>query len=309
MHKRFSVLTCAVIVVALLGGLSVPAQSTRVVTNKDLENARQKREASEVEYEKRRRELGLPSRAQEQAERQRELEAMQRVTLEQEENEANFRLRAMSLREEIAAVEAQINYWSIQINNADTRVNQPAFVTIAPGFYQPYVYLPPGNQIGNQTLYSTRYNSRLSQRNLPATATPRTIVSNTISSNVGNSNISSASVINSNVAASNGSITRQETYTTSGIGIRARIGGRRSNVRFGYNRRQVHYGANFPSYYPFGASIYGAPFGANTNNEQLTLSARERLRELYATRAALLARFQVLEDDARRAGIAPGVLR
>lgn len=297
MLKRFSYSTFALFFIALICSLSVQAQSTRVITNKDLDGARKKREASEVEYEKRRRELGLPSRAEEQAQRQRELEAMRRVSLEQQEIEASFQSRSAALREEIAAVEAQINYWSIQINNADTRLNSTAFITVAPGFYQPNVYYPSGDSTRNSMTYNLP-----SRRDLPATTAPNTIVSNTVSSST---------------IASRGSITTRETYTTSGIGIRARIGGRRSNVRFGYNRRRATYNNYFSPYHPYGGVVFAAPL-TNYNNVyntdyntvgQLSLSARERLRELYATRAALLARFQVLEDEARRAGIATGVLR
>ena len=87
--------------------------ANRSITNADLEEYRRMRVASERAYEKRRQQLGLPSREASQ----RELAAVTERTQEQlrnkrnqeEEGEAYWRGRASSLRTEIASNEAQID--------------------------------------------------------------------------------------------------------------------------------------------------------------------------------------------------------
>lgn len=94
-----------------------PRQTTRPtanrsITNADLEDYRRTRVASEKAYEKRRQQLGLPSRAA----GQRELAAVTERTYEQlrnkrgqeEDGEAYWRGRAGALRTEIATNDAQI---------------------------------------------------------------------------------------------------------------------------------------------------------------------------------------------------------
>lgn len=86
-------------------------QSTaqRTITNKDLEVYRQARVKNEMDYEKQRKEMGLPS----VEERRQEVAAIQDRTLEQVRNmraqeEAYWRSRAEALRAEAAANEAQL---------------------------------------------------------------------------------------------------------------------------------------------------------------------------------------------------------
>ena len=100
---------------------SRPRQATRQtanrsITNADLEEYRRTRVASERAYERRRKQLGLPS----QEAGQRELAAVTERTVEQlrnkrdqeEEGEAYWRARASSLRTEIATNDAQIAFVS-----------------------------------------------------------------------------------------------------------------------------------------------------------------------------------------------------
>jgi hypothetical protein len=87
--------------------------ANRSITNADLEEYRRMRVASERAYERRRQQLGLPSREASQ----RELAAVTERTQEQlrnkrnqeEEGEGYWRGRASSLRTEIASNEAQID--------------------------------------------------------------------------------------------------------------------------------------------------------------------------------------------------------
>ena len=81
----------------------------RSITNKDLEVYRQARVQNELDYEKQRQELGLPSAE----ERRRELGEIQDRTVEQvrsmrAQEEAYWRSRADALRAEMAANEAQM---------------------------------------------------------------------------------------------------------------------------------------------------------------------------------------------------------
>ena len=88
--------------------------ANRSITNADLESYRRTRVASERAYEKRRQQLGLPSREA----GQRELAAVTERTVEQlrgkrnqdEDEESYWRGRASSLRTEIATNESQIAF-------------------------------------------------------------------------------------------------------------------------------------------------------------------------------------------------------
>lgn len=79
------------------------------VTNSDLESSRRRRLESESAYERRRKELGLPS--VEQSRRQAALESDSIATetrTSERESESYWRARATELRTEIAALDAQI---------------------------------------------------------------------------------------------------------------------------------------------------------------------------------------------------------
>jgi hypothetical protein len=84
------------------------------VTNRELEPARRARINSELAYEKRRRELGLPSIEESRRRQAEEEDAMlalaRRREAEQANNEAYWRERAAMLRSEILNVDAQIGY-------------------------------------------------------------------------------------------------------------------------------------------------------------------------------------------------------
>jgi hypothetical protein len=95
-----------------------PAHPTRhaerTLTNSDLELIRQRRIESEKSYEKRRIELGLPSieetRRRQALEEESTLVLSRQRAAEEARDEAYWRGRASALRNEFAAVDAQINY-------------------------------------------------------------------------------------------------------------------------------------------------------------------------------------------------------
>lgn len=90
--------------------------ANRSITNADLEEYRRTRIASERAYEKRRQQLGLPSRAAGQRElaavTDRTYEQLRNKRGQQQEDEGYWRERASSLRTEIASNEAQIDFVS-----------------------------------------------------------------------------------------------------------------------------------------------------------------------------------------------------
>lgn len=90
------------------------ARAQRSITNRDLEGYRRTRIESELAYEKRRRELGLPSveeaRRESAAITDRTRKQLLRMGAEDESSEQYWRSRASSLRSEAATTQAQIDY-------------------------------------------------------------------------------------------------------------------------------------------------------------------------------------------------------
>jgi hypothetical protein len=107
-----------------------------VVTNEDLERYRKAREASEIAYEQRRKELGLPSveesrrAAMEITERTHEQLAS--IRARDQESEAYWRQHASELRSELAATNARINFVQARINELPLNYAFGAFTTVSP---------------------------------------------------------------------------------------------------------------------------------------------------------------------------------
>jgi hypothetical protein len=130
----------------------------RTLTDRELEAARQRREASEAAYERRRIELGLPSL--EATRRQREEEARRLSELaaqkdsDDEQAESYWRARATELRAVIAVNDAEINYVRSKLREATNYYPTVSFTSLAPstfvspalnGFPRPgFPSAPPG---------------------------------------------------------------------------------------------------------------------------------------------------------------------
>jgi hypothetical protein len=86
--------------------------ATKTITNRDLEASMRRRSESEVAYERRRTELGLPSleesRRKEAAEAERIASELAESRAAQQQSESYWRARASALRTEIATVDAQL---------------------------------------------------------------------------------------------------------------------------------------------------------------------------------------------------------
>jgi hypothetical protein len=107
-----------------------------IVTNEDLERYRKAREASEIAYEQRRKELGLPSveetRRPAMEITERTHEQLVSIRAKEQESEEYWRQRASELRSELAATNARINFVQARMNELPLNYGFGAFTTISP---------------------------------------------------------------------------------------------------------------------------------------------------------------------------------
>lgn len=115
--------------------------SRKTITNRELEPSRLSREAQEAEYERTRRERGMPSR-QELQERVEEQDLRLREWARQMEAE-RLEAEVESLRAEMADVRRQLGGLSL---NVPQRAEPYGFPYAVPGIY-PYIYAPPAQFI------------------------------------------------------------------------------------------------------------------------------------------------------------------
>lgn len=254
------------------------AQSARrTLTDKELEGARQRREASEAAYDKRRRELGLPSLEETRQKREEELRRYNvmaaQANAEEAQAESYWRSRAEELRTALAVNEAESRYLSSKIKTSLT--------LSTPYFPYPYTSVTPFPYVMQypNSYYGPSFNS-FPQGGL-LIPPPR-------------------------------DFTRREPLP--GRTIRGPRGaepmrGRPSFPRGPYTgfprRRPVGWPGNsvlpLPVYAPlaYGYNDYDEDQGA----------LRARMDELAAERVRLQTRWNLLEEEARRAGVPPGWLR
>ena len=116
--------------------ITTKVATARVVTNSVLERFRLAREASEVAYEKRRKELGLPSVEESKqaamAIGERTQTTLQDIRSRQSEAETYWRNRSSELRAELAAVNQQINLVQARLNELPLNYSFGAFTTVTP---------------------------------------------------------------------------------------------------------------------------------------------------------------------------------
>jgi len=90
------------------------SSASRSITNQDLDGYRRARIQSEIAYEKRRKELGLPNAEQQRIESAAIVDRTHQQLLGMQEKQQNteeyWRSRASALRSEMSSVEAQIGY-------------------------------------------------------------------------------------------------------------------------------------------------------------------------------------------------------
>ncbi|MBV9210115.1 MAG: hypothetical protein JOZ52_05775 [Acidobacteria bacterium] len=118
------------------------ARAVRTLTNMDLEGARRRRLESEAAYERRRKELGLPSREETERQRLEESERAREILSRSEgaqlDAESYWRERATSLRDELYALDAQINYLRARLNETSNTISTISFATL--GSPAPFIF-------------------------------------------------------------------------------------------------------------------------------------------------------------------------
>jgi hypothetical protein len=248
---------------------SVPS-ARRTITNRDLEAVMLRRRQSELAYEKRRQELGLPSVAEsrrraevESAQIRSELEVTQSLA---KESESYWRARASALRTEIAAINAELNYVRVRLEDSPFPLSSGfTSISVAP-------FIAPGISFGNAGI-----GRRFSRAGVPHPPP-----------------VYGAPQFGTRLAARvgfGGGATRGQVLQNSG-GFR--------------HSRSIGVGFPFPlvsSVGVFGGGIQ--PYDYSYERSALIT----HFNELATARAGLNARWRELEDEARRAGVPPGWLR
>lgn len=111
-----------------------PARS--VVTNKELEPLRLRREAQEEEYERTRRQRGMPSKQELRRRIEEQDRRLSELTRQMQEERREAELE--SLRSELMEARRELDELNLRLSQATTYV--PAY---APSAYYPYLYAPP----------------------------------------------------------------------------------------------------------------------------------------------------------------------
>jgi len=255
-----------------------PMQAKRTITNRDLESSMRRRRDSEVAYENRRKQLGLPSveESRKQAAAEAELIGMEleQRRIAENESESYWRERAAALRTEMAALDAELAYVRSRLEEGPLPLGWSggwsglAFNTITSG-------VPFGNfghrQFGN---FGGRPGFPTGLPHRPSVF----VAPNSGTRIVGR-------------VAPGGGVSRAQVFPSPGpfrhgppFGVAGRFSG-------------------FPGVAIFGSTIPAYDYSYE-RSELIT-----RFNELAATRAGLNARWRELEDEARRAGAPPGWLR
>lgn len=256
--------------------ISPATQARRTITNRDLESAKLRRRESELAYENRRKQLGLPSveASRRQAAAESEaigLELAERRGMEKE-SEDYWRGRATALRTEMAELDAEIAW-------IQGRVDEGAFQSSngwGNGSSSTVTSVDPFNPFGN---FGRRSYGNYGDSRFPGYRERR-----------------------SNVYAAPGQNSR-----TNGRGA---FGNRGRRGRGSFNPGNFPYGdpygvgGRFPGY----PSVYG-PTVPEYDDSYERSQLITHFNELAAQRAGLNARWRALEDEARRAGVPPGWLR
>jgi hypothetical protein len=246
------------------------SSARRTITNRDLEASLVRRRQSELAYEKRRQELGLPSVAE--SRRRAEAESveirseLERARLAENESEGYWRARASALRTEIAAIDAELNYVRVRLEDSPFPfTNGFTSISVFP-FTSPSILL--GNVGFGRSFFGGGLPHHPSVNSVPQFGPPMT-------ARVG----------------FGGGATRGQVFLNNG--------GFRHSRSFGG-------GFQFPlvsSVGVFGSGIQ--PYDYSYERSALIT----HFNELATARAGLNARWRELEDEARRAGAPPGWLR
>ncbi len=258
--------------------------AVRTITNRDLEVTAKRRKQSEIAYDKRVQELGLPSVTESRERAAVESETigreLQQSVASEREREAYWRSRATEMRTEIAALDAEIAY-------VRGRIEEMPVVNWSGGFTSVSTVVPfisfggfGGRGLGafgGRGHFPSARGHRASVYSAPRGVGPQ---------------------LSGRFGVGRGS-------TRARVFINPRHSG------FGqFNRGRFGHGGGIGGIAPFGvwpsaiASSYPGYDNSYERSELIT-----RFNDLAAERAGLRARWRELEDEARRAGAMPGWLR
>jgi len=250
-----------------------PTQARRTITNRDLESSMRRRRASEVAYESRRKQLGLPSTADSRKQAAVESDSfgmeLEQRRIAEKESEDYWRGRAEALRTEIAAVDAQIAWTRARLDETPFSSNgwgngsAPTITSVIPYFgdFGRRSYGDYGGDYGGWGYPRGGWHQR-------------------------------------DVYVAPGDSPR--TVGRGGYG-RGRRGGGFFDPWIFPQGRPIGGGVIYPGVDVFGSST---PDYSYERADLIT-----RFNELASTRAGLSARWRALEEEARRAGAPPGWLR
>ena len=262
----------------LIAATSAALAQTKTVTNFDLDKYRARRVQANNDYDREAAKRGLPTREEldaQELERQQKLHVFaENAKARQAQAEDFYQSQAFALRQNLAAVNAQINVTAAQFNEIP-----------APQTYYSVGYLPYGGYGGGFPQFPNGggYNqvgvyggARIGR---------------------GNSSITIGGGYNQTSAPQNGVV------------FAAPRNGQRPRANPNYNNAQRSnnaLGANTNLYFgsaPYTAGLLSAPFTLPTPENLTREQLLANLRALEQTRAAIIARYRVLQDDARRNGV------
>lgn len=255
----------------------------RTITNRDLETLKRRRQEGEAAYETTRKQQGLPSLEESRKRAAAEFDLLTTELAQkrsaEKQTEDYWRSRATALRTDIAAVDGELNY-------IRTRLEEVPFPTATWGGS----FSSIGSIVGFGNFSGGSGFGRRSQGNFGnfggrvsfgghSTHRPNVYVAPRYGPQVGGRVRFGGGAPRGQVLVNPGNIRHNQQIGAGGI-----IGG-------------------LPGVTVFGSSIQGYDFSYE-RSELIT-----RFNELAAARAGLNARWRELEEEARRAGVAPGWLR
>ncbi len=269
--------------------VNVSAKARRSITNRELETYAQVRRESETAYERRRKELGLPSVAESRARAAADAQLIRQELDEkrsaEKEAESYWRSRASELRSQIAGVDAEMNFLRSRLDEVSVASANTSYTVVSSIF--PF---GPVGRIGSF-----------------ARSNMNPLLGNPLGVPVG-------APFGVPFGVVPGAFRRPGVFVAPG----SHPGGRRgfaignTRGRFPVNSGRGFFGRSFavaPPILPFSdVTSFSSPLGFYDSNYDSS-AVMARLDELIGAKAALNARWRELEDEARRAGVPPGWLR
>lgn len=271
-------------VIALFSTIGFAQQPNRTVTNQDLNKFRERRIQAEAEYNKKVESGAQPSQTdieRRNAERlQFNRELTEKSKAKQQQTENAFQSQAFALKSELAALDAEINFVRARVNEIPE-----------PQTYYAVGYLPYGgfgyNGFGGVGFGGVGFPQYPNNANANIRIGNNNIVLSGNQTNV-QQNGSVAITTANNLQAPQLSLNQNGGFTAGSFPTN-NFGGALTNLNFG--------GA------PYTAGILAAPFTLPTPQNLTREELLARLRALRQTRAGLQARFDVLQEEARRNGV------